>query len=64
MPSRVWKASMKRREFISFLVSVAATPLAARTQHPERMRRIGVPFAEGDPQGQARAAEHERVLSC
>jgi hypothetical protein len=28
------------------------------------MWRIGVPFAEGDPQGQARAAEHERVLSC
>jgi putative ABC transport system substrate-binding protein len=56
---------LKRREFISLLSgAVAAWPLAARAQQPERMRRIGVlmGFAESDPGGQARVAAFREGL--
>src|SRR3954469_24132315 len=33
---------MRRREFVSARIGVAAMPLVARAQQPERMRRIGV----------------------
>jgi ABC-type uncharacterized transport system substrate-binding protein len=47
---------MRRRKFLSVLVSAATWPLAASAQQADRMRRIGVllPFTADDAEGQAR----------
>jgi putative ABC transport system substrate-binding protein len=55
---------MRRREFISLLGGAVAWPLAARTQQPARMRRIGVlmGYAESDPDAQAWVAAFREGL--
>jgi putative tryptophan/tyrosine transport system substrate-binding protein len=56
---------VQRREFIRLLGGVAAWPIAARAQQPDRMRLIGVliNFAESDPSAQPLLAALRIALS-
>ncbi|MFL5268685.1 MAG: ABC transporter substrate-binding protein, partial [Stellaceae bacterium] len=56
---------MKRRDFIALLGAAVAWPLPLAAQPGERMRRVGVLMsnAEGDPEGQARAAALRQGLA-
>jgi len=53
-----------RREFVALLASTAVWPFAARAQHSERMRRIGVlmGLVANDPEAQSRVAAFENSL--
>jgi putative tryptophan/tyrosine transport system substrate-binding protein len=56
---------MRRREFIAGVAGVAAWPLAAGAQQPDRMRRVGVlmAFDETDPEGKARLSAFTQGLA-
>jgi putative tryptophan/tyrosine transport system substrate-binding protein len=58
---------MRRRDFVTLIAgsAVAAWPLAARAQQPERMRLIGVLMSveENDPQGKIQLSQFKQGLA-
>src|SRR6516165_5773506 len=54
LPANLWRAEMRRREFIAGLGSVVLWPAVLRAQQRERVRRIGVliHLSENQPAGQ------------